>query len=83
MSLFEDAKPVRNQHRKVTPYYQVIVIGDEDNAYNHEPGCTVEAVPVGNEAHYVVKKANGTIDAMYPFSSVLSIELIEEEDQED
>jgi hypothetical protein len=50
MSLFEDAKPVRNQHRKVTPYYQVIVIGDEDNAYNHEPGCTVEAVPVGKRS---------------------------------
>jgi|GEM_PF-3686595 len=82
MGLFDEVKPEDNKRRKVTPYYQIVTVGDGDNAFNHEPGCTVEAVAVGNQAHYVVKKPTGVVDAMYPFASVISIELITEEDEE-
>lgn len=83
MGLFDDAKPAGKRPRKVEPHYRVFTLVEVDNACDHEPGCTIEAVAVGNTAHYIVKKANGTIDAMYPFSSVEAVELIEEEDSEE
>ncbi len=82
MSLFEEAKPAGKAAR-FQPYYKVYVIDRPDDEYDHDPGCIIEAVAVGNTAHYVVKKANGQIDGMYPFSSVEAIELVDQEEDEE
>ena len=82
MSIFDEAKP-SGRAPKFQPYYKVCILDRPDSEYDHQPGCTIEAVAVGNTAHYVVKAADGRIDGMYPFSSVEAIELVTEEDEED
>ena len=84
MSLFDSQSSQEKRGRKIKPFYRVYTIGDDDNKIDHDPDCVVEAVAVGNDAHYVVKKPDGTIDGMYPFSSVECIwRVTEEEDAED
>ena len=81
MGIFDESKPAGKPSGKFVPYYRVTTLADQSSEYDHEPGCTIEAIPVGNTAHYVVKNPSGKIDAMYPFSSVEAIELVEEEDE--
>ena len=83
MGLFDDPKPEEKHPEKIVPFYRVYTIADEENTWEHEQGSTIEAIAVGNVAHYVVKNPNGTIDAMYPFSSVESVQLIKELDEEE
>lgn len=82
MSLFDQSKPI-GKAGKFQPYYRVYVINSPEEEYDHDPGCTIEAVGVGNTAHYVVKNPNGQIEAMYPFSSVEAVELVDEEQDEE
>jgi hypothetical protein len=82
MGIFDEAKPAARPG-KFQPYYRVCIIDRPDSEYDHEPGCTIEAVAVGNTAHYVVKKPDGRIDGMYPISSVEAIELVNEPDEEE
>jgi hypothetical protein len=81
MSLFDSENPVEKKPKKIKPFYRVYTM-TEDEAVDHEPDCLVEAVAVGNEAHYVVKKADGTIDGMYPFSNVEYVIRVTEEEEE-
>jgi hypothetical protein len=75
---FEDAKPAPKEKKEA--YYEVTTVDGEE--WPHEAGCTIEAVPVGSEAHYVVKDSKGRIDAMYPFISVRCIQLYDNEEDE-
>ena len=77
MAFFEDARPAPEEKEK--PYYEITTVDGKE--WPHEPGCTIEAVPVGNTAHYVVKDSKGKIDGMYPFSSVSCVQLYDPEDE--
>ena len=78
MAFFEDAKPVPKEKKEA--YYEVTTVDGEE--WPHEPGCTIEAAPVGSVAHYVVKDAKGRIDAIYPFESVRCVQLYDNEEEE-
>lgn len=77
MSLFENARPAPME--KKGSYYEITTVDGKD--WPHEPGCTIEAVPVGNAAQYVVKDSRGRIDGLYPFSSVTSVQLYDSEEE--
>lgn len=63
------------------PFYRVYTQGPDGDQIDHEPDCVVEAVAVGNQAHYVVKRRDNSIDAMYPFSSVECVQRIVEPEE--
>ena len=76
MGLFDE--PKRPARSKASPFYRVET--PEDNQYDFAPGCSVEAVAVGSEAHYVVTGADNKMQAMFPFKSVVCVRLIDDED---
>jgi hypothetical protein len=79
MSLFDNPEPSAKRASRDDSFFRVYTHADSDGEYDHDPGCTMEAVAVGNQAHYVVKRLDGKIDAMYPFSSVECIQLVKDE----
>jgi hypothetical protein len=84
MSLFETESSSEKKPKKIKPFYRVYTIGDDGDELDHDPDCVVEDIAVGNQAHYVVKKPDGTIDGMYPFTSVECVwRVTETEDEEE
>ncbi len=83
MSMFESDSSAEKKPKKIKPYYRVYTLNDDGEEFNHDDDCVVEAVAVGNVAHYVVKKPDGSIDGMYPFTSVEGVWRVTEEEDED